>query len=119
MSRWIERFQLIVRGGNEISRDQVEFEADKFAVYFLLPAKLVRAEFESRFLTRKFELNLDAAFALGKHKFISQKNPRRTLCRELSEAIQFNGKCFVSMAERFGDATETMAIRLEELNFIG
>lgn len=104
--------------GNRIVRDRVEFEADKFAVYFLLPAKLVRAEFEKRFLTQSFELNEDTEFALGKRKAGDSKRSKRVLCRELAASIQFNGKFFVSLAERFGVTSETMAIRLEELRLV-
>lgn len=104
--------------GSKIVRDRVEFEADKFAVYFLLPAKLIRAEFEERFLTQRFELNADTEFALGKRNLKNLKRSKRTLCRDLAQSIQFNGKFFISLAERFGVTVETMAIRLEELRIV-
>jgi Zn-dependent peptidase ImmA (M78 family) len=104
--------------GSRVARDHVEFEADKFAAYFLLPEKLVRREFEGRFLTQEFELNEDTSFALGKFKPRTGMNPGRALSRTLATAIQFNGKFFRSLSENFNVTPETVAIRLEELNLV-
>lgn len=105
--------------GVGVARDRIELEADKFAAYFLLPEKLVLTEFARRFLTRKFSLNEETAFALhGKsvHEFVKPLEGRRSLSRRLASATHYNGRHFYSMAECFNVTAETMAIRLEELS---
>lgn len=107
--------------GMGVARDRVELEADKFAVYFLLPEKLVRNEFESSFLTTAFFLTEETAYALLGKSFDELKRisaSRRKLSRYLAAATSYNGKNFYSMAGRFGVTTETMAIRLEELGIV-
>ena len=104
--------------GKKLSRDRVEFEADKFAVFFLLPEKVVRKEFENRFLTQNFQLNEDTAFAFGMKKLLDEIGEGRSLSRVLATAIKFNGKFFRSLSETFKVTPETMAIRLEELGLI-
>lgn len=103
------------------ARDRIELEADKFAVYFLLPEKLVRSEFEHRFLSATFSLNEETGFALlGKlpHEFEKLSSQRRHLSRRLASAINYNGNNFCSLAKLFGVTVETMAIRLEELDVV-
>lgn len=107
--------------GFGVARDRVELEADKFAVYFLLPEKLVRKEFESSFITNAFFLTEETAYALlGKpsHEFGKLLGNRRKLSRYLASAKSYNGLNFYSMAERFSVTVETMAIRLEELGIV-
>lgn len=107
--------------GMGVARNRVELEADKFAVYFLLPEKLVRSEFEYSFLTTSFFLNEDTAYALLGSSFHGLKKlseSQRKLSRHLASAKSYNGKNFYSMAERFGVTAETMAIRLEELGLV-
>lgn len=106
-------------GGRE-SRDRIEYEADKFATYFLMPGKLVRDQFVARFLDR-FRLNDESAYALfGKSASSASVffPTRRHLSRALAEAVQFNGRYFDSMTEYFGVSVEAMAIRLEELDLV-
>lgn len=105
-------------GRKSTHRDSKEFEADKFASIFLMPEKLVRKEFEKRFLTKYFITNEESAFLLsGKSlgEFKSMINNRRQLARLLAEATRYN-QSFRSMKEIFNVSTEAMAIRLEELN---
>ncbi len=94
-------------------RDNVEREADLFATYFLMPEKLVRTEFELRFLTQRFELNENTEYALGVRS--RGRINRRQVSRVLASAVQFNGKYFYSLAEYFKLSVEAVALRLEEL----
>lgn len=107
--------------GVGISRDRIEWEADKFAVFFLLPEKLVRNEFEHRFLAQEFLLNEETLFALeggARNRGDQNLNERRRLARRLASALNYNGRNFHSLASHFGVTTETMAIRLEELRIV-
>ncbi len=76
------------------SRDDVELEADVFAAYFLMPEKLIRAEFEQRFLTPQFVLDNATAFALNVGDFDTFRTGCRTvrdLTRFLANATQYDG----------------------------
>lgn len=107
--------------GTTVSRDPIEWEADKFATFFLMPAKLVKTTFEKLFLTKKFLLNEETAFALGFSDFMELKGKIKTLrqlSRMLASAEYYNGRHFVSLANQFRVSTEAMAIRLEELELL-
>lgn len=102
-------------------RGRVEFEADKFAVFFLMPRKLVTEQFLLRFI-KAFTLDEETAYALlGKSSWAVREllPTRRDVSLALASATQFNGRNFVSLAEYFGVSVKTMAIRLEELGLIG
>lgn len=107
--------------GTAISRDPIEWEADKFATFFLMPAKLVKTTFKKFFLTDKFFLNEETAFALGYGDFMELKGKVKTL-RQLStmlaSAEQYNGRHFISLANQFRVSIEATAIRLEELELL-
>lgn len=107
--------------GATISRDPIELEADKFATSFLMPRKLVKTTFEKFFLTDKFFLNEETAFALGLGDFMELKEKVKTL-RQLSKILanteRYNGRYFISLANQFRVSTEAMAIRLEELELL-
>ena len=107
--------------GPALSRKGIEFEADKFASFFLMPAKQVQAAFERFFLTDQFILDEATAFALrlgncetlkGKYKTLRQ------LSRLLAGAEHYNGVHFMSLANQFLVSEEAMAIRLEELGLV-
>src|SRR3989338_7159974 len=107
--------------GTIISRDPIEWEADKFATFFLMPRKLVKTTFEKIFLTDKFFLNEETAFALGYGYFMELKGKVKTLrqlSKMLASAEQYNGRHFISLANQFRVSTEAMAIRLEELELL-
>ena len=107
--------------GTAISRDAIEFEADKFATYFLMPNRLVKSTFKKFFLTDNFSLNEETTFALGFGDFAKQKNKCKTLrqlSRILASAESYNGLQFTSLANQFRVSTEAMAIRLEELELL-
>lgn len=106
--------------GPRSARNRAEYEADKFATFFLMPRKLLMTEFEARFLGR-FTLNEDTAYALlGKPHHAARHDlpSRRAISRKLAGAIQYNGRTFRSLVERFGVSVEAMAIRLEELDLV-
>lgn len=102
------------------ARDRVEYEADKFATFFLMPAKLVAEQFYARFLGQ-FTLNEETAYALMGASYSAARNLLPTLrhmSRALADAAQYNGRHFMSLSEYFGVSTEALAIRLEELNLV-
>jgi len=103
----------------EGTRPRVEFEADKFAAFFLMPANTVRQKFFDIFGVEKFEIDEETAFALvGKsvRSLREECNDDRDLSRILAKTNQYKGQHIVSLSERFGVTVEAMAIRLEELN---
>lgn len=107
--------------GTTIARDTVELEADKFASYFLMPGKLVRARFKQLFAAEVFSLNEETAFALTRGNSLDLKcdcKTLRDLSRILAGAQSYNGTHFISLASQFGVSTEAMAIRLEELGLL-
>jgi len=107
--------------GANISRDAVELEADKFATFFLMPKNLVKTTFEKFFLTDKFLLNEETAFALGLGDFIELKKKVKTLrqlSKMLASAEHYNGRHFISIANQFRVSTGALAIRLEELELL-
>lgn len=110
--------------GTRIERDQLEYEADKFATYFLMPKNLLRTEFEARFLMSPFILDETTSFALANGsltdaiKTYAGQRGRRKLARLLAAVTQYNGKHFYSLSECFRVSVDTMAIRLEELNLV-
>lgn len=103
------------------SRDHQEREADEFAACFLLPEKLVREAFISRFLAAPFELTDATAFALASEPLAQLKRKHRSkrdLSRGLASAQHYNSKHFRSLDEKFGVSVEVMAIRLEDLGLV-
>jgi Zn-dependent peptidase ImmA (M78 family) len=102
-------------------RDRVEIEADKFAGFFLMPEKLMRAEFQRRFGAEQFLISDDTSFALisGTQEALRREcKDLRGLARKLADAGHYAGRFFDSMTQRFGVSTEAMAIRLEELQLL-
>jgi formiminotetrahydrofolate cyclodeaminase len=102
-------------------RGSEEWQADKFAAYFLMPSTLVKEIFTRHFLTEKFGIDENTAFALN------EKSPRalrsrcgdlRGLSRLLSKATFYNGVNFDPMCDRFNVSVEALAIRLEELELV-
>ena len=107
--------------GTCISREHIEREADKFASYFLMPGKLIRASFETHFGTSQFLLNDDTGFALSRGTTLDLKGGCRSLrdlSRILASAESYNGLRFDSLASQFRVSVEAMAIRIEELELV-
>ena len=107
--------------GTALSRDVIEWEADKFATYFLMPANLVRNRFVEIFRTGFFCLTNETAFALCQTALDDAQTKiqsRRDLSRLLAKTDRYNGRYFTSLASQFRVSVEAMAIRLEELNLV-
>lgn len=107
--------------GETLSRHGIEFEADKFATYFLMPEKLVRARFASFFATDRFVVNEETVFALSRSSLLEFQQKFKTLrdvSRALANAEYYDGRRFISMARQFRVSIGAMAIRLEELELL-
>ena len=103
------------------TRSPEEWEADIFAVYFLMPGKQVRMAFEQAFGCEQFSLNDATAFALTGGSLDALERTCRTerdLSRMLAAAESYDSTHFHSLANQFGVSVETMAIRLEELKLL-
>lgn len=109
------------RNGTDSTREPDERAADKFAVYFLMPDKLVRQIFRDTFLTDRFEFTEETAFALRAKSLdgVEIEFPTlRSLSRHLASTERYNGKVFCSLSSRFNVSEGAMAIRLEELGLV-
>ncbi|ATX79788.1 protein of unknown function (DUF955) [Mariprofundus aestuarium] len=107
--------------GESIARDPIEREADKFATFFLMPAKLVKSRFVELFGTENFSLTEDAAFALTCDSLAKVKKrykTRRDISRLLASAKSYGGRNVYSLADQFRVSVEAIAIRLEELSLV-
>jgi formiminotetrahydrofolate cyclodeaminase len=110
-----------LEGSKSIRRVGEEQQADKFAVFFLMPAKYVRELFQIAFQTPIFEVNKSNVLAFGVgdlRAFKNQYRDTRGLARHLAGAEFFGGKAIVPLHKIFGVSIETMAIRLEELGLV-
>ncbi|RJS93555.1 ImmA/IrrE family metallo-endopeptidase [Salinisphaera sp. Q1T1-3] len=106
---------------SKLRRVGIEYEADKFASYFLMPEKTLKAKFKKFFGTELFVINEVTAFAFQRDTvsaFKSQHASIRALARKLASAESYDGKRFNSLAAQFGVSVEAMAIRMEELNLV-
>lgn len=101
-------------------RDRIEIEADKFAVFFLMPKKLVLREFQKKFDSMPFVIDENSEFALGFQPNELRKKCKklRDLSRIIAKADNYSGRFFPSIADTFKVSIEAMAIRLEELNLV-
>lgn len=102
-------------------RDSEEWQADKFASYFLMPTKLLKNTFSRLFLTEHFRITEETAFALNEQSTRALRNKckdLRGLARLLAKATSYNGAHFYPLSERFTVSVEAMAIRLEELELL-
>jgi Zn-dependent peptidase ImmA (M78 family)/formiminotetrahydrofolate cyclodeaminase len=107
--------------GSKMNRDIQEYQADKFASYFLMPKKQVIAIFKEIFLTDKFIIDENSAFNLvkkGPNKLRMECKNMRGLSRKLASAETYNNEYFKSISEIFNVSVETMAIRLEEIGLL-
>lgn len=107
-------------GSGTVSRDHIELEADKFAAYFLMPAKLVTSRFQARFPVEVLlRDNLQYLLNNSNDKRIEKElSTKRGLARALAGLDRINGEAVFSLAEQFKVSKEAMAIRLEELDLI-
>jgi len=103
------------------SRDPQERQADKFATYFLMPKRLTKQRFQAIFLTERFCITQDTAFALNAgsaEALRKQCGDLRGLARTLAVAKSYNGTQVYSLVEQFRVSESAMAIRLEELDLV-
>lgn len=107
--------------GSEHSRSKLELEADRFAVFFLMPKTLVCEFFNKIFKTDRFEINNTTAFQLARvslGKFLRDHSDTRDLSLRLASATVYAGRPTKSLAEIFGVSNSAMAIRIEELGLV-
>ena len=105
--------------GRSTARPAIEIEADRFAVSFLMPEKLVRREFFLRYNCEHFEASDDLLFILGFNNFNNIQRNRRDYSRVLASKNLIKEKNMLSsLAERFCVSVEAMAIRLEEIGIV-
>lgn len=107
-------------GSSTGPRDHIELEADKFAAYFLMPAKLVSSRFNESFPPELLQRdNLQHLLNRNNDKRVEKElSTKRGLARALAGLDSINGEAVFSLAEQFKVSREAMAIRLEELNLI-
>ena len=98
-----------------------EYQANKFASYFLMPRKQIRKKFLSIFGTPEFVINQKTAELLMLNDvdtLLSQTRNRRGLARLIAGTTQIGSRRVYSLAELFGVSIEAMAIRLEEVGVV-
>jgi len=112
-----------IDGSSVNKRNKIEFHADKFAAFFLMPGELVKRVFEELFGTNKFILDDDSAFYLTKGK--KSQNELRRNCKDLNGlAIKlastdyYFDKPISTISEIFNVSVGAMAIRLLELDLL-
>lgn len=108
-------------GATSVNNSPIEIEANKFASYFLMPRKLIIKAFRKRFLTQRFYLDHDTAFALKSdtlESVRSQFESLRALTKYIASVEAYNGGRFISLSRTFGVSKVAMAIRLEELGLV-
>jgi formiminotetrahydrofolate cyclodeaminase len=98
----------------------IEVQADKFAAFFLMPRKEMKAQFFARFHSEKLKINDDVAFHLGFSLSDLKKRhqERRHLSRFFANTTMYAGVSFESLANQFKVSVEAMAIQIEELELI-
>lgn len=99
---------------------QTEWQANRFATYFLMPEKQVRAAFKQSFLSDTFVANIDtlSAFSPIDRKGFDQARALRGRSMVLAKAEFYNGNYFNSLSDQFGVSQTAMARRLEELELV-
>jgi Zn-dependent peptidase ImmA (M78 family) len=102
-------------------RSQQEREADWFAAWFLMPRKIVMAEFRQSFCVDRFVLTDETAFALCAKSIdavLLRCRSRRDLSFMLASAMTYGGRAIAPLYKRFGVSRSAMAIQLNELDLI-
>lgn len=97
-------------------RNEKEYQADRFATFFLMPEGLVREHFFRIFGTATLQLNKNEVDQLSSYT-IAYGNLRE-LTRFLSDRLFDFSRTEISLAKYFGVSREAMAIRLEELDLV-
>jgi len=106
---------------NTNPKDPIEYQADRFATYFLMPTNQVREVFSQWFGVSKFILNEDNCFKhfnVGPSALRKQTKTLRGLALKLaSHKKQHNGR-YVSLSNIFKVSKTAMARRLEKLDLV-
>lgn len=106
---------------DKVKRPLKEYQADKFASYFLMPRKLVASTFQKKFGTTLLKLDQETAFNLTNSSLSSLKKKVKNL-RDWSRIVANCNMIGInpvdSMSKTFNVSVEAMAIRLEELGLV-
>lgn len=104
-----------------VRQDRQEIEADRFASTFLMPERLLRAQFQECFGVPQVQMTEEMARALCG----SSVGDLRWRCRSLrglslmvASTDFFNGNRFVPLTSQFRVGPKAMAIRLEDLYLV-
>jgi Zn-dependent peptidase ImmA (M78 family) len=119
--RGMHRDRPLSRCTSSRTRPHEEYEADKFATYFLMPEKLVTKHFLDRFDSTNFTINDDTAFNLiskSQQSLRSACSKDFDLAKLLAKTDQYGRSRFIPIAELFNVSTEAMARRLVELGLV-
>jgi Zn-dependent peptidase ImmA (M78 family) len=98
-----------------------EYQANKFAAFFLMPRYQVIEKFRAIFGVEKIGVNqqtAEALFRINESVLIKYAKSLTGYCRLIAEVTQVGSRPVHSMAEIFRVSTEAMAIRLEELDLV-
>ena len=104
-----------------LTENVVERQANKFAVYFLMPRKLVLQIFQQIFGVSSFSITHETALALNMKsadELYAATRDLRGLSRLLSNVTRYGSRHVHSLTALFGVSIEAMAIRLEELGIV-
>lgn len=108
-------------GSLVLERSQVEYEADKFAACFLMPAALMREVFRGIFGVDQFVISNTSAFSLGARNagtLLRECPTVRDLSLRLARTEIYAGRPVMAIADIFGVSHGAIAIRIEELEMI-
>lgn len=104
-----------------VRQDRQEIEADRFASTFLIPERLLRAQFLECFGVPQVQMTEEMTRALCGSSVDSLRWRCRSL-RGLSLLVAstdfFNGCYFIPLASQFRVGPKAMAIRLEDLHLV-
>jgi formiminotetrahydrofolate cyclodeaminase/Zn-dependent peptidase ImmA (M78 family) len=110
-----------IDGSSPLRKNRQEWQADRFAAYFLMPRAHVIAIFQRLFLMDRFIVDDNTATFLGFRSASELKKKYRTsydVAKMIASTEIFGGKPFNSMAKLFNVSVATMAIQLEKFGLI-
>ncbi len=110
-----------IDGSSNTPRAREEMQADKFATFFLMPTRMVEDIFFDMFEAEKFLISEASVLAIRGDNISAFRwkcRDKRGLARVLATTEYYGGKTFNSLSKIFKVSTETMAIRLEELDLL-
>jgi Zn-dependent peptidase ImmA (M78 family)/formiminotetrahydrofolate cyclodeaminase len=107
--------------GSDENKDVREKQADKFAAFFLMPAKILKSYFYEMFGTERFVIDENTVFKLREglpSAFRKRVEDIGGLAYYLATVENFDGRSFNSLAKIFSVSGGAMAIRLKELGLV-